>query len=623
MQLRDKLPKALLRFSTAGSVDDGKSTFIGRLLYDTGNIYDDHVAALKAKAEKSGDKKLPLALVTDGLRAEREQGITIDVAYRYFSTTKRRFILADSPGHEQYTRNMATAASTADLTIVLVDAKNGVLPQTKRHAFVAALLGVPRLLVAVNKMDLVDCQESRFDELVEEFGAFAAKLGVKDVRFVPVIATDGDNIVRPSDRMPWYEGETVLGYLEDIYIAGDTNQVDFRFPVQWVIRHRDQFRGYAGTVQSGSLRVGEELVALPSQLTAQVTSILKRGTEEVSECTAGDAVAISLSREIDIARGSMLVRPNNIPKVTDRFQAMIIWCGEEPFIPGSKVVIRHTTQEIKAEISDIQYGIDIHDLHRKAKTHLDLNDIARVSVLCQSNLFVDPYQRNRSTGNFIVVDPISNKTIAAGMILDRDSIELDKPKAPGVLHEAKSLVSLAEKKAKWKVPAITVWFTGLSGSGKSTIAQALEAEIFHRGGVVLRLDGDTLRSGLNSDLSFSDRDRSENIRRTAEIARMLNASGVLVACSLISPLKEHRVSARNIIGEGSFIEVYVKAPLEVCEARDPHGLYARAKRGEIKEFTGVSSAYEAPDMAEVVLETEKVSVEQSVSRLLALIDSKA
>jgi bifunctional enzyme CysN/CysC len=622
VQLRDKLPKALLRFSTAGSVDDGKSTFIGRLLYDTGNIYDDHVAALKAKAEKSGDKKLPLALVTDGLRAEREQGITIDVAYRYFSTTKRRFILADSPGHEQYTRNMATAASTADLTIVLVDAKNGVLPQTKRHAFVAALLGVSRLLVAINKMDLVDCQESRFDELVEEFGAFAAKLGVKDVRFVPVIATDGDNIVRPSDRMPWYEGETVLGYLEDIYIAGDTNQVDFRFPVQWVIRHRDQFRGYAGTVQSGSLRVGEELVALPSQLTAQVTSILKRGTEEVTECTAGDAVAISLSREIDIARGSMLVRPNNIPKVTDRFQAMIIWCGEEPFIPGSKVVIRHTTQEVKAEISDIQYGIDIHDLHRKSKSQLDLNDIARVSVLCQSNLFIDPYQRNRSTGNFIVVDPITNKTIAAGMILDRDSIEQEKPKGPGVLHEAKSLVSLADKRAKWKVPPITLWLTGLSGSGKSTISQALEAEIFHKGGVVIRLDGDTLRSGLNSDLGFSDRDRSENIRRTAEIARLLNASGMLVVCSLISPLKEQRASARQIIGEGSFVEVYIKAPLDVCKVRDPHGLYARAKSGDIKEFTGVSSAYEAPDSADIVLETDTESVEVAVTRLLAAVESK-
>lgn len=621
MDLQAKLPKGLLRFSTAGSVDDGKSTFIGRLLYDTGNIYDDHVEALKISAEKKGQKGLALALVTDGLRAEREQGITIDVAYRYFSTRKRRFILADSPGHEQYTRNMATAASTADLTVVLVDAKLGILPQTKRHAFVAALLGVPRLLIAINKMDLVDCSEARFQELVEEYTPFVNKLGVKELRFIPVVATDGDNIARRSDRMPWYSGETVLEYLEEVHIGADTNHVDLRFPVQYVIRHHDRYRGYAGTIESGTLRVGEEIVALPSERRATVTSILLHGRQEVAECSAGDAVSISLSNEIDIARGSMLVRPNNTPKIVDRFSAMLIWCAEEPLSKDSRLIIRHTTQEVRAKVTAIDYVVDIHDLHRKQKETLELNDIARVTIQCQAPLFVDSYHRNRSTGNFIVIDSLSNKTIAAGMVLDRESLsasDLLQSADSTDLHPPARAITRAVKSRSW-VPPITLWLTGLSGAGKSTIAQALEAEIVSSGGALVWLDGDSLRSGLSADLGFSRRDRTEHVRRTAELAKLLNASGFLTVCSLISPFHEQRALARRIIGLDAFVEVYVKASLEVCEGRDPHGLYARARAGDLAQFTGIDSSYEAPAEPALVLDTECSRVSDCTAALVALL----
>lgn len=626
MDLHAKLPKGLLRFSTAGSVDDGKSTFIGRLLYDTGNIYDDHVAALRASADKKGEKKLPLALVTDGLRAEREQGITIDVAYRYFSTSKRRFILADSPGHEQYTRNMATAASTADVTVVLVDAEQGIVQQTKRHAFVAALLGVPRLLIAINKMDLVAYSEPRYNELVEAFRPFVDRLGVRDVRFVPVVAIDGDNIVQRSEHMQWYRGETVLDYLEGVYTGADANRVDLRFPVQYVIRHHDQYRGYAGTIESGALRVGEEVVALPSERRATVTSILLHGRHEVQECGVGDAVAVTLSKEIDIARGSMLVRAHNIPKVSSTLKAMVIWCSEEPFVPGERLIVRHTSQEVRAKITDIEYVIDVHDLHRKEKHTLDLNDIARVSIQCQAPVFIDAYQRNRATGNFIIIHPLSNKTIAAGMVVDRDSLYSEEIKRFGAHeHAGDNYAPLAGRHTKksacvWGDTPITLWLTGLSGAGKTSIAQEFEQRLIAQGRGVLWLDGDVLRGGLNADLGFSRRDRTEHIRRTAEIAKMLNNAGVLVVCSLISPFADQRALAREIIGEASFVEVFVNASLAVCEARDPHGLYARARAGDVAEFTGVDASYEPPLEPRITLNTESATVGQCAEQLVELLD---
>ena len=623
MELRDKLPRDLLRFSTAGSVDDGKSTFIGRLLFDTGNIYDDHVEALKVSAEKRGEKKLPLALVTDGLRAEREQGITIDVAYRYFSTHKRRFILADSPGHEQYTRNMATAASTADLTIVLVDAQQGILPQTRRHAFVAALLGVPRLLIAVNKMDLVGFAESRFREIVDSFSPFLDKLGVRDIRFVPVVATDGDNIAHRGSRMPWYVGETIFQYLEEVYIGADANRVDLRFPVQWVIRHTDQYRGYAGTVASGLLRVGERIVALPSERTATVTSILLHGREEVSECSAGDAVAVSLSDEIDIARGSMLVRAHNVPKIVSSFNAMVIWCSEEPLTVGARVIVKHTTQEVKARVTSIEYVVNVHNLHRSPKSHLELNDIARVSLQCQSPLFIDSYHRNRATGNCILIDPLTNKTLAAGMVVDRESLPEKRGEAPANLYPQHSSVSLTDRRRLFKAPPLTFWLTGLSGSGKTSIAQSFESTVLQSCSVVVWLDGDTVRRGLNLDLGFTRRDRTENIRRTAEVAKLLNDSGICVICSLISPLREQRALAREIIGPEGFIEVLVQASLGTCEARDPHGLYSRARAGLVPEFTGVDGEYEAPESPDVVLDTENFNIESCVDKLVALLSSRS
>jgi bifunctional enzyme CysN/CysC len=627
VDLHAKLPKGLLRFSTAGSVDDGKSTFIGRLLYDTGNIYDDHVAALQASADKKGEKKLPLALVTDGLRAEREQGITIDVAYRYFSTAKRRFILADSPGHEQYTRNMATAASTADVTVVLVDAEQGIVLQTKRHAFVAALLGVPRLLIAINKMDLVAYSEVRYNELVETFKPFVDKLGVKDVRFVPVVATDGDNIARRSEQMQWYRGETVLDYLEGVYTGADANRVDLRFPVQYVIRHHDQYRGYAGTIESGALRVGEEVVALPSERRATVTSILLHGRHEVQECGVGDAVAVTLSKEIDIARGSMLVRPHNIPKVSSTLSAMVIWCAEESLVLGERLVLRHTSQEVRARITDIEYIIDVHDLHRKEKATLELNDIARVSIQCQAPLFIDAYQRNRATGNFIIVHPLSNKTVAAGMVVDRESLYSEEVKRFGRYEHAGDIhPPQTESYPKRSVCVlgelpVTMWLTGLSGAGKTSIARAFEQRMIAQGRAVVWLDGDTLRSGLNADLGFSRRDRTEHIRRTAEVAKVLNSAGVTVVCSLISPFADQRALAREIIGAGAFVEVFVSASLAVCEARDPHGLYARARAGYVAEFTGVDASYEPPRKPHIELNTEDTTIAECAEQLVALFDS--
>jgi bifunctional enzyme CysN/CysC len=619
-----KLPKSLLRFSTAGSVDDGKSTFIGRLLFDTGNIYDDHVQALKLDAERRGEKKLALALVTDGLRAEREQGITIDVAYRYFSTRKRRFILADSPGHEQYTRNMATAASSADLTVVLMDAKQGILPQTKRHAFVAALLGVPRLLIAVNKMDLVSYSEERFQELVDSFSLFINKLGVKEVKFIPVVAIDGDNIARRSTQMPWYTGETVLEYLEEVFIGADTNQADLRLPIQYVIRHGERHRGYAGSVGSGSLRVGDEVIALPSERKATVTSILLRGGEQVAECKAGDAVSISLSQDIDVARGSMLAHPHNPPRVTTEFSAMIIWCAEEPFSGDSRLIIRHTTQEARAKLTSIDYIVDIHDLREKQKTGIELNDIARVSIRAQTPLFIDSYQRNRSTGNFIIIDLLSNKTVAAGMLLDVENQRLSskslyKEQKLSDLHPPEKRSSATSLRSLGTQP-ITLWLTGLSGAGKTTIARAYESQALKSGQSVIWLDGDTLRSGLSADLGFSRRDRTEHVRRTAELAKLLNDSGFLVICSLISPLIEQRAMAKEIIGDGSFFEIYVKASLETCESRDPHGLYARARNGDLAQFTGIDSTYEAPQTPDLILDTELSEIDDCVAALKSKIN---
>ena len=622
---------SILRFSTAGSVDDGKSTLIGRLLHDSGNVYEDHLAALEANAKKSGSKRVSLALLTDGLKAEREQGITIDVAYRYFATPRRRFILADSPGHVQYTRNMATGASTVDLTIVLVDARTGVIEQTKRHAFIAALLGVPRIVLAVNKMDLVDYSQDRFEEIVADFTEFSAKLGVREIKFIPVSALEGDNIVERSDRMPWYGGETVLEHLETVYIAGDQNLVDFRFPVQYVLNPNQNFRGYAGTVSSGVVRVGEEVIVLPSMKKSTVKAIVVAGRqmrgEQLSEASSRDAVVIQLEHQIDISRGDMIVRPKNLPRATAQFDAMLVWLGDAPMDTGTRYIVRHSTRESKAYISSIDYRIDIHTLGRIAAAPLVSNEIGRVSIAATSPLFVDSYQKNRSTGNFILIDPVTFLTVGAGMIIDRGRSD-----APGAgegddeernLHHESALVTAREREARAGRKAVTVWMTGLSGSGKSTIAKGVERNLFDDQLPVFFLDGDNLRVGLNKGLGFSREDRSENLRRAAEVAKLLNQAGITVICAFIAPYAEDRRRCQEIIGEDRFLEVHLSTPIEVCEKRDPHGLYQKARKGEIKNFTGVSDPYEIPEAPALRIDTGSSSLEKSVQEVVSLVLSRS
>jgi bifunctional enzyme CysN/CysC len=617
---------SILRFSTAGSVDDGKSTLIGRLLHDSGNVYEDHLAALEANAKKSGSTRVSLALLTDGLKAEREQGITIDVAYRYFSTPRRRFILADSPGHVQYTRNMATGASTVDLTIILVDARAGIVEQTKRHAFITALLGVPRVVIAINKMDLVDYSQDRFDEIVSDFTEFSAKLGVREVKFIPISALEGDNVVSQSSKMPWYGGETVLEHLENVYIAGDQNLVDFRFPVQGVINPDHNFRGYSGTISSGVIRKGEEVLALPAMTRSRVKAIVRAGRglvrEELNEASCREAVVIQLEDQLDISRGDMLVRSKNVPRITTIFEAMVVWLDDEPMNPTSRYIIRHTTREVKGFISGIEYKIDIHTLGRTAPLPLSMNEIGRLTFNTTLPLFLDPYQNNRATGNFIVIDPLTFRTVAAGMIIDRGRHEEvpqgDDSKKVANLHREDALVTQEEREAQAGRRAVTVWMTGLSGSGKSTIAKNVERALFNAGVQVFYLDGDNLRHGLNRGLGFSREERSENLRRAAEVAALFNQAGVSVLCAFISPYEADRKSAREIIGEERFVEVHVTAPLEVCEARDPHGLYQKARRGEVAQFTGVSDPYEPPTSPALTIDTSTLSLEECVGAVLNL-----
>ncbi len=611
----------VLRFSTAGSVDDGKSTLIGRLLFDSKNIYDDHLSAIE-KATPASEGALSLALLTDGLRAEREQGITIDVAYRYFSTPKRRFILADTPGHEQYTRNMATGASTADVTIVLIDARKGVVAQTRRHSFIASLLGVPRLLVTVNKMDLVEYSKEVFEKIVADFSEFAVKLGIKDLRFIPVAALHGDNVVEPSKHMAWYHGETVMQYLENVYIGSDRNQVDFRFPVQYVIRPHQNYRGYAGQLQSGSIRVGEEVMVMPSQKRSRIRSIdcfeggLGSGKLEVA--WAPMSVAISLEDEIDISRGDMLVRPRNYPKARTDVDALVVWMSETPMDRRKEYLILHTSRESRAAISQIDYRVDVNTLSRMPAAELALNEIGRVSFKMRAPIFVDSYSRNRNTGSFVIVDSEDFRTVGVGMALDRigqsgkDEFELSRRE----LHREEGAISRKDREQLFDAKAQTFWMTGLSGSGKSTVAKLLEERLFRDKRPVYRLDGDNLRFGLNRDLGFSKDDRTENIRRVAEVAKLLNDAGISVICSFISPYRADRENARQIIGDESFLEIYLATPLEVCEKRDPHGLYKKARVGELKEFTGVSAPYEEPLSPEITIDSSKLSPAECVDLIV-------
>ena len=592
----------LLRFCTLGSVDDGKSTLIGRLLHDTGSIYEDQLAALRLDSARLGaSAEIDFALVTDGLRAEREQGITIDVAYRYFSTSKRAFIIADVPGHEQYTRNMATGASTAHLALILVNAQQGVLMQTKRHAFIASLLGIPRLLVAVNKMDLVQYAQAVFDGIVAEFGSFAARLGIIDLRFVPVCALDGGNLVKRSPRMPWYGGESVLEILESIYVGGDENLVDFRLPIQCVIRGPDGRRALGGQIAAGVVRTGDEVLVLPSRARSRVRGLLTPvGEAEVA--FAPMSVAVTLENELDVSRGHCLVHPRNLPQVLSHFEAMVVWMSEEPLALERPYLVKHTTRTVRASVERLEYRVDVNTLSRAPAAPLRMNEIGRVVFRSSEPLLLDPYRKIRAAGSLILIDPETGATVAAGMVIDRmPEPESDAPaKVTGSprsqhIHREAPAVPREAREQRLGQRGRTVWLTGLSGSGKSSIAREVERVLYEESRHAYVLDGDTLRFGLNRDLAFSPADRTENIRRTAELARLLNEAGLIVLVALISPMRADREHAREIVGTDRFLEVYVNTPLEICERRDVRGLYGKARAGEIPEFTGVSAPYEPPE----------------------------
>ncbi len=618
--LLEKNQKAeLLRFTTAGSVDDGKSTLIGRLLNDTKAIYEDQLEAVGRDSKRLNREEVDYALLTDGLKSEQEQGITIDVAYRYFSTPRRRFIIADTPGHEQYTRNMATGASTANAAIVLIDARNGVLTQSKRHGFIASLLGIPHVLVVINKMDLVDYKREVYEKIKSDYSNFIARLNFTDIHFIPVSALKGDNVVDRSKKMPWYEGQTLLHFLENVEITGDRNLIDFRFPVQYVNRPNLDFRGFCGTVVSGVVRPGDEITVLPSGKKSRIKSITTKDGE-FSHAFPPQSVTLTLQDEIDVSRGDMIAHSHNLPHQSTHIEAMLVWMNEKEFDTKREFLIKHNTRRVRALVDKLNYKINPNNLHRQQTDTLTLNEIGRVSFELMRPLNYDEYDQNRHTGSFILIDTQSNLTMAAGMIIERAQTtragtDLQETVSKNIIKES-SLLKREQREQFFKQKAQTIWFTGLSGSGKSTISRKLEKALFDSGHAVYILDGDNIRYGLSRDLGFSPADRRENIRRVAETARLLNDAGLLVITAFISPYEADRKRAADIIGSDNFIEVYVETPLQVCESRDPKGLYKKARQGEITDFTGISAPYEKPPAPALTLVTDKYDADQCVAQIM-------
>ena len=601
--------KSLLRFLTCGSVDDGKSTLIGRLLYDTKLIFEDQLAALERDSRKHGTNgaDIDFALLVDGLEAEREQGITIDVAYRFFATPKRKFIVADTPGHEQYTRNMATGASTADVAVVLVDARQGMLRQTRRHSIIASLLGIRRIVLAVNKIDLVGFDRAVFERIRLDYLAFSASLGFEGIEAIPMSARFGDNVTRRSDAMAWYRGPTLLEHLESVPIGEALAERPFRFPVQYVNRPNLDFRGFAGTIASGSIGKGDEVVVAKSGRPSRVKRIVAHGGD-LQKAVEGQAVTLVLEDEIEVSRGNMLVAPDSRPHVADQFAANLVWFDETPMLPGRSYLLRTETDQASATVSDLKYRIDVNSFAHEAAKSLEMNEVGVCDISLQSPIAFDSFGENRTTGAFIIIDRMTNATVGAGMILH------PLRRAANIHWQALDVDKVARSAIKYQKPAV-LWFTGLSGSGKSTIANLLEKKLHAAGRHTYLLDGDNVRHGLNRDLGFSEEDRVENIRRVAEVARLMADAGLVVLVSFISPFQAERVMARERMAEGEFIEIFVDTPFEECARRDPKGLYARALNGEIRNFTGLDSPYEAPEKPEIHLNTLGKSPEEMVETI--------
>ena len=618
--------KELLRFLTCGSVDDGKSTLIGRLLHDTKMIYEDQLAAVKRDSAKVGTTggDIDLALLTDGLKAEREQGITIDVAYRYFSTDKRKFIIADPPGHEQYTRNMATGASTCQLAIILIDARHGVMTQTRRHSFIVSLLGIKHIVVAINKMDLVGYSREVFETIKRDYTGFVAKLGIPEVQFIPMSALKGDNVADKTSAMPWYQGPPLLSHLETVHIASDRNLTDFRFPVQYVLRPNLNFRGFAGTVASGIIRKGDEITALPSGKKSRVQSIVTYDGE-IDEAFSPMAVTLTLADEIDVSRGDMLVLPNNQPQVSSQVEAMVVWMSEKPFTPGKSYWIKQTTRTVAGEIAELRYSVDVNTLEQHPARQLAMNEVGHVMLSLNQPIAWDPYKNNSATGAFILIDRLTNNTVGAGMILEsRDHGSGDRwSQTPAVGgHSRAGEVTPEDRQARLGHKPATILLTGLTGSGKASIAFALEKYLFDAGCSVTALTGANMRLGLCRDLGFSADDRSENLRRGAEVARILNDAGLICIAAFVAPHEAVRRKARQAVGPDRFIEVYLCAPIEVCRQRDKSGAYALADSGKILQFPGVSAAFEAPTDADLVLPTHEMDTETAVGRIVELLKKR-
>ena len=605
-----------LRLLTCGSVDDGKSTLIGRLLYEQKLIYDDQLSALERDSKKHGTvgADIDFALLVDGLEAEREQGITIDVAYRYFATPRRSFIVADAPGHEQYTRNMATGASNADLAILLVDARKGLLTQTHRHAIIASLLGVRHVVLAVNKIDLVDYDQATFRRIVEAFTAFAVELDFRSMVAIPISARFGDNISSLSPNTPWYEGPYLVDHLERVEVEDQRRNGPFRLPVQWVNRPHLDFRGFAGTIAGGRVKLGDPIVVAGSGRMSAVTGIL-RADQPVEEAEAGDAVTLTLADEVDVARGDVLAPPDARPEVADQFTAHLIWMSQEPLLPGRSYLMKIGARTAPASVTELKHRIDVDNFDRLAAKTLALNEVGFANLATTAPVAYDPYAESRETGAFILIDRASNETAAAGMIAH------GLRRATNIHRQGLAVSREAHAALKHQRPAV-LWFTGLSGAGKSTIANLVETKLMARGVHTALLDGDNVRHGLNKDLGFTAADRVENIRRIAEVARLMTDVGLIVLTSFISPFRAERKLAREIAAPGEFIEVYVDTPLQTAIARDPKGLYKRALAGEIKNFTGVDQPYEPPEAAELTLDTAAAAAETLADRVIAELEAR-